>query len=296
MKTRLKTGLLLCGGVLGGSAAVAAQKQPNILLVLSDDQSAFAVGCYGNADIRTPNLDRFASEGVRFNRAYATSPQSVPSRASIIKQIALFLIVLTTLLPGLSATAQQTPAADRVTMYTFSDGLSDQLQELTGNPLLHRYAQTRERLSSGKYRPLYHFSAPEGRLNDPNGLCYWNGNWHLFYQAYPIENPIAHWGHAYSPDLIHWKDLPIAIAPSIEERVYSGSTLIQGDSVIAMYRGVGQGEMVAVSRDPLLLNWRKPAANPVIPDLDPEKEQPVFARGGDPFLWYCDKLLSLIHI
>lgn len=169
MKTRLKTGLLLCGGVLGGSAAVAAQKQPNILLVLSDDQSAFAVGCYGNADIRTPNLDRFASEGVRFNRAYATSPQSVPSRASIIKQIALFLIVLTTLLPGLSATAQQTPAADRVTMYTFSDGLSDQLQELTGNPLLHRYAQTRERLSSGKYRPLYHFSAPEGRLNDPNG-------------------------------------------------------------------------------------------------------------------------------
>ena len=122
MKTRLKTGLLLCGGVLGGSAAAAAQKQPNILLVLSDDQSAFAVGCYGNADIRTPNLDRFASEGVRFNRAYATSPQSVPSRASIIKQIALFLIVLTTLLPGLSATAQQTPAADRVTMYTFSDG------------------------------------------------------------------------------------------------------------------------------------------------------------------------------
>lgn len=294
MKTRLKTGLLLCGGVLGGSAAVAAQKQPNILLVLSDDQSAFAVGCYGNADIRTPNLDRFASEGVRFNRAYATSPQSVPSRASIIKQIALFLIVLTTLLPGLSATAQQTPAADRVTMYTFSDGLSDQLQELTGNPLLHRYAQTRERLSSGKYRPLYHFSAPEGRLNDPNGLCYWNGNWHLFYQAYPIENPIAHWGHAYSPDLIHWKDLPIAIAPSIEERVYSGSTLIQGDSVIAMYRGVGQGEMVAVSRDPLLLNWRKPAANPVIPDLDPEKEQPVFARGGDPFLWYCDKLYYAI--
>ena len=84
MKTRLKTGLLLCGGVLGGSAAVAAQKQPNILLVLSDDQSAFAVGCYGNADIRTPNLDRFASEGVRFNRAYATSPQSVPSRASIM--------------------------------------------------------------------------------------------------------------------------------------------------------------------------------------------------------------------
>ena len=93
-----------------------------------------------------------------------------------VKQIALFLIVLTTLLPGFSATAQQTPAADRVTMYTFSDGLSDQLQELAGNPLLHRYAQTRERLSSGKYRPLYHFSAPEGRPTDSaigtaTGIC-----------------------------------------------------------------------------------------------------------------------------
>ena len=83
MKSQLKTGMLLCGGILGGSAA-AQTEQPNILLVLSDDQSAFAVGCYGNGDIVTPNLDRFASEGVRFNRAYATSPQSVPSRASIM--------------------------------------------------------------------------------------------------------------------------------------------------------------------------------------------------------------------
>lgn len=83
MKSQLKTGMLLCGEILGGSAA-AQTEQPNILLVLSDDQSAFAVGCYGNGDIVTPNLDRFASEGVRFNRAYATSPQSVPSRASIM--------------------------------------------------------------------------------------------------------------------------------------------------------------------------------------------------------------------
>lgn len=206
-----------------------------------------------------------------------------------LKQVVISLFVLAIIYPEFSATAQETLAANRVAMYTFSDELSDQLQELVGNPLLHRYAITREKLSTGKYRPLYHFSPPEGRLNDPNGLCYWNGNWHLFYQAYPIENPIAHWGHAYSPDLIHWKDLPIAIAPSIEERVYSGSTLIQGDSVIAMYRGVGQGEMVAISCDPLLLNWRKPAANPVIEDLNPEKEQAVYARGGDPFLWYSDK-------
>ena len=83
MKPRFKTGMLLCGSMLS-STVMAADDRPNILLVLSDDQSAFAVGCYDNNDILTPNLDRFASQGVRFTRAYATSPQSVPSRASIM--------------------------------------------------------------------------------------------------------------------------------------------------------------------------------------------------------------------
>lgn len=59
-------------------------KRPNILLVLSDDQSARFVGCYGDAAARTPNIDRFAAEGLRFDRAYVTSPQCVPSRASIM--------------------------------------------------------------------------------------------------------------------------------------------------------------------------------------------------------------------
>ena len=66
------------------SAAVAAQKPPNILLILSDDHSAPHLGCYGNADIRTPALDKLASQGMRFNRAYTTAPQCVPSRASIL--------------------------------------------------------------------------------------------------------------------------------------------------------------------------------------------------------------------
>jgi arylsulfatase A-like enzyme len=69
------------------SAAAADVKgwvRPNILLVLSDDHSAPHVGCYGNKDIRTPNLDRFAKEGMRFDRAYVTCPQCVPSRASIM--------------------------------------------------------------------------------------------------------------------------------------------------------------------------------------------------------------------
>jgi N-sulfoglucosamine sulfohydrolase len=64
-------------------AAEPAGERPNILLILSDDHSAPHVGCYGNPDIHTPNLDRFASEGMRLDRAYVTCPQCVPSRASL---------------------------------------------------------------------------------------------------------------------------------------------------------------------------------------------------------------------
>ena len=65
------------------SALHAADPKLNVLLILSDDHSYPHVGCYGNKDILTPNLDKFAAEGMRFDRAYVTSPQCVPSRASI---------------------------------------------------------------------------------------------------------------------------------------------------------------------------------------------------------------------
>lgn len=74
-------GTITCVGALGAQAQV--DERPNILLVLSDDHSACATGCYGNPDVQTPNLDRFAAESAQFMRAYATSPQSVPARASI---------------------------------------------------------------------------------------------------------------------------------------------------------------------------------------------------------------------
>lgn len=72
--------------ILKDSAAhsAPAARRPNILMVLSDDQSFPHVGCYGNRDIKTPNLDRFAAQGMRFDRAYVTCPQCVPSRASIM--------------------------------------------------------------------------------------------------------------------------------------------------------------------------------------------------------------------
>lgn len=62
----------------------AAQKQnkPNIIFVISDDHSVPFLGCYGNKDIKTPNFDKFASEGMTFTRTYVTAPQSAPSRSS----------------------------------------------------------------------------------------------------------------------------------------------------------------------------------------------------------------------
>jgi N-sulfoglucosamine sulfohydrolase len=77
----LPLALALCA-VVGPLAA--QESRPNVLVVLSDDHSAAHVGCYGNKDIKTPNLDRFAAEGVRFERAYVACPQCVPSRAAIM--------------------------------------------------------------------------------------------------------------------------------------------------------------------------------------------------------------------
>lgn len=67
-----------------GRAQTPPPRAPNILLVISDDQSAAFVGCYGDKQIKTPNLDRFAGEGMRFDRAYVASPQCVPSRAAFM--------------------------------------------------------------------------------------------------------------------------------------------------------------------------------------------------------------------
>src|SRR5262245_27178802 len=70
--------------LLGAGPPAAPAAGPNILLILSDDHSAPHLGCYGTKDIKTPNLDKFAAEGMRFDRAYVACPQCVPSRAAIM--------------------------------------------------------------------------------------------------------------------------------------------------------------------------------------------------------------------
>ena len=153
----------------------------------------------------------------------------------------------------------------KVPFYHFPSTLAEQEEALASNPLMQRLIESRRSYASDPHRPLYHYVNPEGVLNDPNGLCFWQGRWHLFYQAYPPEDPRQHWGHAVSDDLIHWRDLPYCIYPDPEDKCFSGSTLVEEDRVIAMYHGTMVGNMVATSSDPLLLNWEKVANKAVVP-------------------------------
>lgn len=182
------------------------------------------------------------------------------------KAVIIFWIILVLLGSyTLYGQADKPPYISAVPKFTFSKTLVEQEQELKTNPIVERFADSRKKLSKDRYRPIYHFCGPEGFIGDPNGLCFWQGNWHLFYQTFPTEDRCQHWGHAISTDLIHWKDLPYAIYPSPERQVYSGSTLVEENRVIAMYHGTAQGNMIAVSDDPLLLNWEKVTGNAVIP-------------------------------
>lgn len=79
-----------------------------------------------------------------------------------------------------------------------------------------------------KFRPQFHFSPPKMWMNDPNGLVYNQGIYHLFYQYYPedtVWGPM-HWGHATSTDLIHWENKPIALYPDQNGYIFSGSAVL----------------------------------------------------------------------
>ncbi len=114
-----------------------------------------------------------------------------------------------------------------------------------------------------KYRQQVHFSSRRGWNNDPNGLVYYKGEYHLFYQ----HNPFGwnwgnmHWGHAVSKDLIHWKELPNALyLPDHDHMAFSGSAIIADqntsgfskngiDPIVAAYTRTGRGESLALSYD-----------------------------------------------
>jgi fructan beta-fructosidase len=98
-----------------------------------------------------------------------------------------------------------------------------------------------------QYRPQLHFSPKAHWVNDPNGMVYFNHTYHLFFQYYPkdiVWGPM-HWGHAVSKDLIHWKELPIALYPDSLGYIFSGSAVVDSNNTSGFGKK-GKIPMVAI--------------------------------------------------
>src|SRR5205823_218835 len=126
-------------------------------------------------------------------------------------------------------------------------------------------------------RPQVHFSSRRGWINDPNGLLYANGEYHLYYQHNPYGWAWGnmHWGHAVSKDLVHWKEGPIALYPPRHgDWCFSGSAVVDkantagwkkgvADVLVAAFTSTGRGECVVYSTD-RGRSWTEFAGNPVV--------------------------------
>ncbi|RKS87633.1 beta-fructofuranosidase [Orbus hercynius] len=93
-----------------------------------------------------------------------------------------------------------------------------------------------------RYYPAYHIAAKAGWINDPNGLVYFNGKYHAFFQHYPYDENWGpmHWGHVVSDDMVHWQHLPIALAPSEDydkDGCFSGSAVDDNGTLALIYTG-----------------------------------------------------------
>lgn len=140
-----------------------------------------------------------------------------------------------------------------------------------------------------QHRPQFHFSPPANWMNDPNGMVYFEGEYHLFYQHYPdstVWGPM-HWGHAVSTDLVTWEHLPIALYPDSLGYIFSGSAVVDWKNtsgfgvngeppLIAIFthhnvegeragRNDFQYQSIAYSND-RGRTWTKYEGNPVVPN------------------------------
>src|SRR4051812_34925133 len=135
------------------------------------------------------------------------------------------------------------------------------------------------------YRPAFHFSPQKNWTNDPNGLVYFQGEYHLFFQYNPFGDEWGHmsWGHAVSADLLHWRELPVALPEQNGTMIFTGSTVVDQHNssgfctggkpcLIAVYTGhtpaagsrrALQTQNVAFSND-RGRTWTKYTENPVL--------------------------------
>src|SRR3954451_4390115 len=130
------------------------------------------------------------------------------------------------------------------------------------------------------YRPQLHFTPEKNWMNDPNGLVYYDGEYHLFYQYNPEGNQWGNmsWGHAVSTDLVHWQELPLAIPHGADELIFSGSAVVDekntsgfgskdNPAMVAIYTSAyssgKQAQSLAYSLD-RGRTWTKYSGNPVL--------------------------------
>jgi sucrose-6-phosphate hydrolase SacC (GH32 family) len=107
--------------------------------------------------------------------------------------------------------------------------------------------QTTPKKKDEVYRPTIHFSPKTNWTNDPNGMVYHNGVYHLFYQHHPFSSVWGpmHWGHATTKDLINWKHEPIAIYPDSIGTIFSGSVVFDKTNTSGLGKN-GQAPLVAI--------------------------------------------------
>jgi fructan beta-fructosidase len=161
-----------------------------------------------------------------------------------------------------------------------STGLSsiDQTDEVKGSQNLYRET----------LRPQFHFTSRRGWLNDPNGLVYFKGEYHLFYQhnPYGLSWGTMCWGHAVSRDLVHWKELPVALYSDGYGAIWSGSVAVDWKNsagfqagreppLVAMFTEAGQPftQGIAFSND-RGRTWSKYSGNPVLGHIAAENRDP----------------------